>query len=452
MIFHSTNPFDGAFLAAHVPLTPAELSQKHANATQAYSHWRRQPLAERLKATTKLAKLLREKQHAHAKWITLEMGKPIKEALAEIEKCAQLCDYYTANAAQFLATESINTGGLQAMVRKDPMGIILGIMPWNYPYSQVFRFAVPAILAGNVVVLKHAPNVLVSATLIENLFLEAGMPVGVYQNLVLQHNQIPEVLQWPLLSGVSFTGSTQAGATVAALAGQHLKKSVLELGGSNGFIVASDADLDRAVATAVTARMRNAGQSCIAAKRIILVADSYAPFLEKFTAAVKKLRLGNPLDPDTDVGPLARVDLAEKLENQLQTALEDGATLVHGGHRTGALFQPTIITDVEPEMAVCTEETFGPLAVLLRAKTLEDALAIANSSAYGLGLAIFTKNTAAAIQLAPEVADGALFINDLVKSDPRLPFGGTKNSGYGRELAKEGLLEFVNIKTVVVGP
>ena len=451
MIFESINPYNGEHLCNHNTLTTNELHQKETQANRAYEGWRKTLVAQRVALLTELAQQLRNQRDHHARWITLEMGKPLAEAQAEIEKCAQLCDYYAAHADSFLTTQVIDFKGSQAYVRKDPMGVILGIMPWNFPYWQVFRFAVPTLMAGNVVVLKHAPNVLQCATEIEQLFLAAGFPTGAFQNLVLHHEQVLDVMQWPLLSGVSFTGSAQAGSTVAAMAGRHLKKSLLELGGSNGFIVAEDADLDHAVQTAVTARMRNAGQSCIAAKRIILVGHTYAPFLEKFTAAVRELRVGNPLELGTDLGPLARLDLAENLERQMQAALRDGAQLVLGGQRNGTLFSPTILTDVNPSMAVCSEETFGPLAVLMRAPSVEAALEIANQSMYGLGLSIFTQDIPKALSLAAEVTDGALFINDLVKSDPQLPFGGTKNSGYGRELAETGLLEFVNLKTVVVG-
>ena len=323
-------------------------------------------------------------------------------------------------------------------------------MPWNFPFWQVFRFAAPSLAAGNVALLKHAPNVFGCATHIEELISEAGFPDGVFQNLFIHHDNVEVILADDRIKAATLTGSERAGSSVAAIAGKHIKKTVLELGGSNSFIVWEDADMDQAVETGVTARMMNSGQSCIAAKRFILVGDAYDKFLPAFQEKVKELKSGDPLDESTDIGPLARTDLAEKLESQVQESVEKGAELLMGGERDEAYYAPTILTNVQPGMPAFDEELFGPVASIVRAKSEDEAFELAAHSKYGLGTTVFTEDTDRALKSAGKVPDGAYFINELVKSDPRLPFGGTKNSGYGRELSREGILEFVNKKTVYV--
>jgi succinate-semialdehyde dehydrogenase/glutarate-semialdehyde dehydrogenase len=450
MLFKSINPFDGTELNHYQGLTAIQLANILSERAGINREWRSSSLQKRIRLILTVATQLNENKQHHARMITQEMGKPLAEALAEVDKCVWVCKYYAENAERFLAHETIPTEAALSFVAKDPLGTILGIMPWNFPYWQVFRFAIPTLLAGNTVLLKHAPNTFGCSLLIERLMLQAGLPHGVYQNLIIHHELVPQILSHWDVAGVSLTGSSQAGRSVAALAGQHLKPSLLELGGSNAFIVCDDASLTLAVRTAVNARMRNAGQSCIAAKRLIVMDGIYDAFEQQFVAAVEKLQTGNPMESGTDVGPLARLDLAENLERQLRDSLSMGATLRSGGRRNGALFTPTVVSNAMPGMPVCDEETFGPLAVLIRAESLESAIDLASCTEFGLGLSIFTNNVEKALPYVSDIHDGAVFFNELVKSDPRLPFGGTRSSGYGRELSKEGMLAFVNLKTVYV--
>jgi succinate-semialdehyde dehydrogenase/glutarate-semialdehyde dehydrogenase len=425
-----------------------EFILQKANTT--FLHWQSKKLKERLIFLPNIATLLLENKEEYASIITSEMHKPITQALAEVEKCALLCKYYYENAETFLATKSIKTDASESYVVYEPLGVILGIMPWNFPFWQVFRFAVPTLIAGNTVVVKHASNVPKCAELIQEIFEQVGFPKGCYQNLPISSNEVANVIANPIIKAVSLTGSEQAGVAVATEAGKHLKKCVLELGGNSAFIILEDANLEKAVATAVNARMQNAGQSCIAAKRF-LVHDTIADeFVTKFKVAVQNLKTGNPLDKETQIGSLARVDLAEELEQQVQKSIEMGAQLITGGKRYEAFFEPTILTDVTPTMPIFKEETFGPVAAITTFKTIDEAIELSNQSEFGLGVSLFTQDVDFIKTKISAFNEGAVFINEMVKSDPRLPFGGIKKSGYGRELAEEGLKEFVNVKTVVI--
>ena len=450
MNFSSINPYNGVEIARYSGLTAEELNNRLDNAQMAFLHWKKVPLEDRCVLMQNAATILRERSEECALMITSEMGKPITESLAEINKCAWVCDYYADNAAKFLADETIATDAQRSYVRHDPIGAVLAIMPWNFPFWQVFRFAAPTLTAGNVGLLKHASNVLGCATLIEDVFRKAGFPEGVFQNLIIGHHQTEQVIAHRAIRAVTLTGSERAGSAVAALAGKHIKKTVLELGGNNAFIVWADADLDAAVKTAVSARMLNCGQSCIAAKRFILVEEIHDAFVEKFTKAVSELISGDPREEKTQVGPLARTDLADELQRQIRASIDQGAELLLGGEQHGCFHEPTILGNVKPGMPVFSEETFGPLAAMIKAKDEKHALELSEMSQYGLGITICTGNVSKAEELASEVSDGAFFINELVKSDPRLPFGGTKLSGYGRELSSDGILEFVNRKTVYI--
>jgi len=378
------------------------------------------------------------------------MGKPISEAKTEIEKCAWVCDYYAEHAEEFLSDEHIKTDASTSFVRHDPMGTIFAVMPWNFPFWQVFRFAAPTLTSGNTGLLKHASNVFGCAQKIEDVFTKAGFPKGVFQSLVVDHDVTEKIISHDGVKAITLTGSAKAGSAVAQIAGKHLKKSLLELGGSNSFIVLEDADLDLAVKTAVKARMLNSGQSCIAAKRFIIQDSVYEEFVSKFTEAVRQLKVGDPILDDIQVGPLARIDLADELQRQVKESIKLGAELLLGGHQNKCFHEPTVLGEVTRDMPAFKEETFGPLAAMIKVKTVEEAFELSEESQFGLGVSLFTKDTSKAQEYASRVSDGALFINELVKSDPRLPFGGTKKSGYGRELAKDGMMEFINRKVVYV--
>lgn len=420
------------------------------NANNAFLLWKTKNLSERLVFLPKLATLLLENKEEYAKVITMEMHKPISQSIAEIEKCALLCNYYYENANSFLATKFIKTEASESFVIYEPLGVILGVMPWNFPFWQVFRFAVPTLIAGNTVVVKHASNVSKSAELIQELFEESGFPNGCYQNLSISSQEVAAVIASPIIKAVSLTGSEQAGIAVATEAGKQLKKCVLELGGNNAFIILEDANLDKAVATAVNARMQNAGQSCIAAKRFLVHENIAKEFVDKFKIALQNLKIGNPLDKETQIGSLARVDLAEELEKQVQHSIQMGAQLIIGGKRNNAFYEPTILTNVTSQMPVFHQETFGPVVAITAFKNIEEAIALSNESQFGLGVSIFTTDIDFIKTKVSAFNEGAVFINEMAKSDPRLPFGGIKKSGYGRELSEEGIREFVNIKTVYI--
>ena len=412
--------------------------------------WQENSISERVIYLQNLQRILLKNKETYARLITTEMHKPITQAIAEVEKCALLCDYYLENAESFLETKKIKTENSESYVSYEPLGVVLGVMPWNFPFWQVFRFAVPTLTAGNTVVVKHASNVPKCATTIQTIFEEAGFPKGCYQNLPIPSNKVAEVIANPIIKAVSLTGSEQAGIAVATEAGKHLKKCVLELGGNNAFIILEDANLEKAVASAVNARMQNAGQSCIAAKRFLVQESIHDAFVSQFKAAVEKLKSGNPLNNDTQIGSLARVDLAKELEIQVKKSIVMGAQLILGGNRNEAFFEPTILIQVTPVMPVFKEETFGPVAAITSFQTLDDAIKLSNQSDFGLGVSIFTQNIEFIKTKISAFNEGAVYINEMVKSDPRLPFGGIKKSGYGRELAEDGIKEFVNVKTVVI--
>lgn len=450
MEFKSINPYNGEEIATYTEHTEDQVNKILEKSRVAFESWREVPIKERCELLTNAGGVLRDNVDKYAETMTLEMGKPISEARSEIEKCAWVCDFYAENAERFLADEIIETDASESFVSHDPIGTVLAIMPWNFPYWQVFRFLAPTLTAGNTGLLKHASNVFGCATHIEELLLEAGFPDGVFQNLFIHHDKTESILSNDIVKAVTLTGSERAGKSVGALAGKYLKKSVLELGGSNAFIVLEDADMDQAVETGVTARMMNSGQSCIAAKRFILVGDAYKKFLPGFIDGVNAIRKGDPADENTEFGPLARKDLADQLHEQLEKSVEQGAKIEAGGKQEEAFHEPTVLTGVKPGMPAFDEETFGPLAAIVKAKDEDEAFELAADSSYGLGVTLFTSDIEKARRRIGKAPDGAFFINELVKSDPRLPFGGTGNSGYGRELSREGILEFVNKKTVYI--
>jgi succinate-semialdehyde dehydrogenase/glutarate-semialdehyde dehydrogenase len=379
------------------------------------------------------------------------MGKPISQAIAEIEKCVWVCEYYAAHARRILSEEIIETDALQSSVRFNPLGIVLAIMPWNFPFWQVFRFAAPALMAGNAGLLKHASNVPLCALAIEELFYDAGFPQNVFRTLLIGSSHVEEVITNTKVKAVTLTGSEPAGKQVAEACGKVLKKSVMELGGSDPFIVLDDANIDCAVQIAVAARNMNNGQSCIAAKRFIVTEKVYGEFENKFITLMKNVQVGDPTKAETEVGPIAREDLLNELEMQIQLSVQKGAIVLCGGKRIkseGYFLEPTILSNVLPGMPAYEEELFGPVASLIKAKDEDDALRIANDSRYGLGASLWTNDIEHAKELANVLECGSVFINGMVKSDPRLPFGGIKYSGYGRELSHYGIKEFLNIKTV----
>ncbi len=450
MEFYSINPYNGDQVGKYTALSSVELDKKLNKSAEAFKSWRQKPLSYRTGLIKKAGQVLRDNLEEYAQMITSEMGKPISESRAEVSKCAWVCDYYAENAESFLASEIVKTDAAQSFVRHDPIGSVFAIMPWNFPFWQVLRFAAPTLTSGNTGLLKHAPNVFGCAIKIEEVFTKAGFPVGVFQNLIVHHDQTEKIIAHEAVRAVTLTGSEMAGSAVAEIAGKYIKKSLLELGGNNAFIVLEDADIDQAVKTAVSARMLNCGQSCIAAKRFILLESIHDEFVSKFTDAVSKLKTGDTKDDDTQVGPLARKDLADQLNRQIKDSIAQGATLILGGNQDNCFHEPTILGNVSPGMTAFEEETFGPLAAIIKAKDVDEAFSLSEQSKYGLGVSIFTKDTAKAVEYASRVSDGAYFVNELVKSDPRLPFGGTKHSGYGRELAKDGMMEFVNRKVVYV--
>ncbi|HME69128.1 MAG TPA: NAD-dependent succinate-semialdehyde dehydrogenase [Myxococcota bacterium] len=454
MPFLSIDPFRGKLHESFPELDSRGLDAALARASRAAGLWAEAPLAERSAALRRLAAGLRAEAQRLATIAALEMGKPVRQGRAEVEKCAWACEHYAMHAAALLAPEAIESDAARSYVRFDPLGVVLAIMPWNFPFWQVFRFAVPALAAGNVALLKHAPNVPRCALEIERMVSSAGVVEGGFQALFVSTQVAGELIAHPVVKAVTFTGSTRAGADIAAKAGRALKKSVLELGGSDPFLVRADADVAAAARAATQARTQNAGQSCIAAKRFVVVHELADAFVEAFRRELEGLQLGDPQREDTDVGPLAREDLLLALDSQVRRSIEAGAKLVTGGQRLpgpGFFYAPTLLDGVTPGMAVADEETFGPVAAVMRVRDDAEALSVANKSEYGLGASVWSRDTHAAEALAARIESGSVFVNGLVKSDPRLPFGGIKHSGYGRELSVQGLHEFVNVKTVWVG-
>ena len=449
MSFASTNPTTGETTRPFESHGPDELERRLALSARQGVLWRGTPVADRAAVLARAAEILERDKLTLARTMTLEMGKTLAAAVAEAEKCAAGCRYYAERAEAMLRPERVD--GDDHRVQFHPLGAVLAIMPWNFPFWQVIRFAAPALAAGNVALLKHAANVPECALALEQLFHDAGAPEGVFQNLFVETERVAGIIADPRVAAVTLTGSEGAGRAVAAAAGQHLKKAVLELGGSDPFIVLPSADLDRAVAMAVKARCVNNGQSCIAAKRFIIAEPLYDRFTEKFVAAMRALRVGDPLEEATELGPLATPAILEGLDRQVQRSVAAGARLLTGGKRLdrpGNFYPATVLADVPPRAPAYHEELFGPVATLFRARDLDQAVALANDSGFGLGASVWTGDRAEARRLADELEAGTVFINDMVASDPRFPFGGIKRSGYGRELGLYGLREFVNVKTV----
>ncbi|MFS4469756.1 NAD-dependent succinate-semialdehyde dehydrogenase [Maribacter sp. 2210JD10-5] len=444
------NPFNGEPLETYQKDTSKSIANKKEKALTAFETWSVKTIAQRTKLLHNVSKLLLERKEKYANLMTKEMGKPISQSIAEIEKCVWACDFYHVNAENFLADQLIETDAEESFISYDPLGVILAVMPWNYPFWQVIRFAAPTLTAGNTAILKHAKNVPGCARALEDLFKDAGYPEGCFQSILAGHEVIEELIADDAIKAVTLTGSEKAGKAIAALAGKHLKKTVLELGGNNACIVWEDADLEQYMETMVKARMQNTGQSCIAAKRFIVCETIYDTFIEKFQSVVESLPVGNPEEDETYIGVLARPDLAEDVSEQVEKSIAKGARLLLGNERDGAFYSPTILGDVTSGMPVFDEETFGPVAAVIKAKDREHSIQLATTSNYGLGTMLFTEDVEAGRKIISQIPDGAFFINEMVKSDPRLPFGGTKNSGYGRELSKEGILEFVNKKTVYI--
>lgn len=444
------NPYTGKEIKRYNQFSDTILEACLERSENVYNIWSEETIPHRTKLLENLSKNLIKHKQYYAALITQEMGKPISQSVAEIEKCVVLSDFYAKNADLFLSDQLIKTEAKESFISYDPLGCILAIMPWNYPFWQVLRFAIPTLTAGNTALLKHASNVTGCALAIQDLFEESGFPEGCFQTIIVNHKQVESLIADPRIKAVSLTGSEKAGRHIASLAGSHLKKAVLELGGNNACIVLVDADLNKYMDTMVSARMQNTGQSCIAAKRFIVEEGIYDEFIEKFTAKVASLVVGDPMKESTQISVLARVDLVKSLKKQVTTSIKMGAKLIMGNNSDYAFFEPTILTDVKPGMPVFDEETFGPVAAIIKVKNADEAYKTAVNTKFGLGSMIFTKNTLEAKRQISKIPDGAFYINDMVKSDPRLPFGGTKSSGYGRELSKEGIHEFVNKKTVYI--
>lgn len=450
----SINPFNGQLISIYEEHTSDDLQGILDKVQQEYIHWKQTSYGERSALMAKVASVLRNRKEEFARLMTLEMGKLLRESMAEIEKCAWVCEYYSQHAEELLQSEIVATDARRSYITFQPLGVVLAVMPWNFPFWQVFRFAAPALMAGNAAVLKHASNVPGCALAIESVFREAGFPANLFRTLMIPASAVQEVIAHRYVKAVTLTGSESAGSSVASLAGKMIKKSLLELGGSDAFIVLDDADLEQTIKTAVTARMLNQGQSCIAAKRFIVTEGIAEAFTNGMKLAFEKLKMGDPLDADTQVGPLARPDLVNDIENQVKRSVEAGAVLVTGGKRIpgpGCFFEPTILAGVKPGMAVYSEETFGPVVTIITVQSEDEAIDIANDSVFGLGGCVWTQDLEKGERIALQVETGAMFVNGMTKSDPRLPFGGINRSGYGRELGTYGIKEFVNIKTIWVG-
>ncbi|MFM2314592.1 MAG: hypothetical protein RLZZ04_3868 [Cyanobacteriota bacterium] len=452
MAIATINPATGETLKTFTPLTDAEIETKLALAQSTFKSYHQTSFTQRSQWLNQAAEILEQDSLRYAEIMTTEMGKTLKSAIAEVEKCAKVCRFYAEKGSEFLADVLIESDASQSYVAYQPLGAILAVMPWNFPFWQVFRFAAPALMAGNVGLLKHASNVPQCALAIESIISQAGFPTGAFQTLLIDSSQVKSIVEDERVKAATLTGSEPAGAALASVAGQQIKKVVLELGGSDPFIVMASADLELAVATAVQSRMLNNGQSCIAAKRFIVansIGDRFqAQLLQKFQA----LTIGDPRHQDTDIGPLATTDIRSELDQQVQRAVQEGAKLLTGGKpitdRPGNYYPPTILTDIALDSITAQSEFFGPVALLFRVQNLDEAIAVANHIPFGLGASAWTTDAQESQRLVREIEAGGVFINGMVKSDPRLPFGGIKRSGYGRELSSQGIHEFVNVKTV----
>lgn len=452
MTIQSINPYTEEVMQEFTLMTEPEINEQVVKSRQAFNRWSARPISERAFLVKRLGEHLRNEKRKYAEIITREMGKTIKESLAEVEKCAWLCDYYAENAERFLKPEEIKTENRKSYIMFQPLGLVLAIMPWNFPYWQALRFGIPAIIAGNAILLKHASNVPMTALSIEDAFMVAGFPENVFKTLIIDSKEALRLIDNDKVDAVSLTGSNKAGEEVGAHAGGKIKKVVLELGGSDPFIVLDDADVEKAGTMAANARMINAGQSCIAAKRFIVMDKVADEFKKYFTARLKELIVGDPMDGKTDVGPVAKRDILNSLNEQLRDAKAKGAEVIQLDHtfKKGLFFPPCAVYNPTKNSKVLTEEVFGPIAPVIIVKNEDEAVRVANETQFGLGAAIWSRNLERAERLAARIDAGTVTINDMVKSDPRLPFGGIKKSGIGRELSHYGLKEFVNIKTVVV--
>ncbi len=454
MAIETLDPATGNLVCSYPEMSSAEVQRVLTRVQSDWTAWRRTSFSHRAELMRKAAGVLRQRSDEYGQLMAVEMGKPLPQGKAEVEKCAWVCEYYADQAEGMLAPEAAPSDASKSYVTFEPIGIVLAVMPWNFPFWQVFRFAAPALMAGNAGVLKHASNVPGCALAIEQVFRDAGLPEHLFRTLLIGSKDVPDVIRNPLVRAVTLTGSTQAGKAVAREAGAVLKKTVLELGGSDPYVILEDADLDLAVPTCVTSRLINSGQSCIAAKRFIVVEPIRAEFERRFVDEMRKRRMGPPLEEGVEVGPQARTDLRDELHTQVKRSIASGARCLLGGEipaGTGAFYPPTVLADVRPGMAAFDEELFGPVAAIIPAADEAEAIALANRSDFGLGAAVFTRDVARGERIAKEELDaGACFVNAFVKSDPRLPFGGIKESGYGRELSHYGIKEFVNIKTVYV--
>jgi succinate-semialdehyde dehydrogenase/glutarate-semialdehyde dehydrogenase len=454
MALEAINPVTGEKIKTYPEMTLNEVESRICRAHQAFVNWKTGAYSERAELMKKVAGVLRDKAGEFARLMAREMGKPVRDGRSEIEKCAWVCDYYAEQAEAILSPEIITTDGTKSYVTFQPLGVVLAIMPWNYPFWQVFRFAVPALMAGNAGVLKHSANVPGCALAIEDVFRQAGFPENIFQTLMIGGERVEKVIENPLVKAVTLTGSKAAGQAVAATAGRLLKKSVLELGGSDPYIVLEDADLKAAAAACAASRLLNSGQSCIAAKRFVVVEAVRQSFETLFVDQMRAKKMGDPMVESVEIGPQARFDLRDDLHRQVRQSVEKGARCLLGGKLPdgpGAFYSPTVLTDVHNGMPAYDEETFGPVAAVIGVKDEKEAIRVANDTVFGLGAAVFTRDIARGERIAATALDaGSCFVNAFVKSDPRLPFGGIKESGYGRELSHYGIKEFVNIKTVYI--
>ena len=450
MTLKSINPYTNEVIEEFEEISEKQVEDKIQKSAEAFDEWKRTTFEYRKKLMLEVADLLKEGSAKLGETITKEMGKPISESKAEAEKCAWVCEHYANDAEVLLHREAVAADTHMSYVTYEPQGTILGVMPWNFPLWQVFRFLAPTLMAGNVALLKHASSVQLCAKAIESTLEKAGVPEGVFQNLRIGSDKVKNVIEHPAVKAVTLTGSEGAGSSVAEIAGANIKKTVLELGGSNSFIVLDDADIDKAAEIGAKARLQNGGQSCIAAKRFILHKNIADEFLQKFQEQMAQYTIGDPMQEQTKLGSLSSVDQANKVKEQVEKSVEQGAEIVFGDYPDEAKYPATLVTKVKPGMPLFDEEVFGPVAAVIIAEDEEEAIKLSNNSRFGLGVSLFTNNLKKAQELIPEFEDGAVFVNELVKSDPRLPFGGTKKSGYGRELAVNGIREFVNVKTVYI--